>query len=312
MRCVAVVVHASRGCGSPSCVAWVGRGRSPALLLPGSLPSSVLVQTAAVPAQYQVERLERRRDFRQHRVRRPARPDRCGAPRCRRSACSPADLRVSPATVAKAYAELRRRGMVEADGRRGTRVRSRPAVAAARSALRLPVPAGVLDLSAGRAGHGACCRRSAPDLRLRSPTGSGRRSGMRRPARCRSSSTPPGRGWPRTACPIDDAAITVTAGALDAIERLLTVHLRPGDAVAVEDPGWANLFDLLAALGLRAVPMAVDDEGPTRGVVAPPSARAPARSSSPPARRTRPVRRVSAAARRRAARRCSPAIRASW
>ena len=46
------------------------------------------------------------------------------------------------------------------------------------------------------------------------------------------------------------AAITVTAGTLDAIERLLTVHLRPGDAVAVEDPGWANLFDLLAALGL--------------------------------------------------------------
>jgi DNA-binding transcriptional MocR family regulator len=62
--------------------------------------------------------------------------------------------------------------------------------------------------------------------------------------------------------PVEDAAITVTAGTLDAIERLLTVHLRPGDAVAVEDPGWANIFDLLAALDLRAVPMAVDDDGP--------------------------------------------------
>jgi DNA-binding transcriptional MocR family regulator len=68
--------------------------------------------------------------------------------------------------------------------------------------------------------------------------------------------------------PLADAAITVTGGTLDAIERLLTVHLRPGDAVGVEDPGWANLFDLLAALGLRAVPMAVDDEGPLTDSVA--------------------------------------------
>jgi DNA-binding transcriptional MocR family regulator len=62
--------------------------------------------------------------------------------------------------------------------------------------------------------------------------------------------------------PVDDAAITVTNGALDAIERLLITHLRPGDQVAVEDPGWANLLDLLAVLGLTAVPVAVDDEGP--------------------------------------------------
>jgi DNA-binding transcriptional MocR family regulator len=60
-----------------------------------------------------------------------------------------------------------------------------------------------------------------------------------------------------------DAAFTVTSGALDAIERLLTAHLRPGDRVAVEDPCWANLIDLLAALGLEAVGVPVDDDGPT-------------------------------------------------
>ena len=170
------------------------------------------------------------------------------------------DLRVSPATVAKAYAELRRRGIVEADGRRGTRVRSRPAVAAARSALRVPVPAGVLDLSSGEPDM-ALLPPLGPDLAwvadgLGPPIGYAQAGAMPElvdAARLRLAAD---------GVPIDDTAITVTAGTLDAIERLLTVHLRPGDTVAVEDPGWANVFDLLAALGLHTVPMAVDDEGP--------------------------------------------------
>src|SRR5690606_24038228 len=59
------------------------------------------------------------------------------------------------------------------------------------------------------------------------------------------------------------AAVTVTSGALDALERLLTAHLQPGDTVGIEDPGWANLIDLAAALGLRTAPMTIDDQGPT-------------------------------------------------
>jgi DNA-binding transcriptional MocR family regulator len=58
-------------------------------------------------------------------------------------------LQVSPATVSKAYTHLRHRGLLESDGRRGTKVRHRPAVAAPRSALRLPTPDGLVDLSDG-------------------------------------------------------------------------------------------------------------------------------------------------------------------
>jgi DNA-binding transcriptional MocR family regulator len=58
-------------------------------------------------------------------------------------------------------------------------------------------------------------------------------------------------------------AVTVTSGTLDAVERLLGGKLRVGDRVGIEDPSWANLIDLLAALGLHPVPIPVDDEGPT-------------------------------------------------
>lgn len=48
---------------------------------------------------------------------------------------------------------------------------------------------------------------------------------------------------------------------LDAIERVLQAHLRPGDRVAVEDPGYSEIFDLLSALGLIAEPVAIDEYG---------------------------------------------------
>jgi DNA-binding transcriptional MocR family regulator len=170
-------------------------------------------------------------------------------------------LEVSPATVSKAYTHLRHRGLLESDGRRGTKVRHRPAVATPRSALRLPVREGLVDLSDGEPDT-ASLPALGPDIcwvgdRLGPPVGYAQAGAMPEltdAARPRLASD---------GVPVERAAITVTSGALDAIERLLTAHLRPGDAVAVEDPGWANLFDLVAALGMRAVPMAMDDEGPT-------------------------------------------------
>lgn len=55
--------------------------------------------------------------------------------------------------------------------------------------------------------------------------------------------------------------LAVVSGALDGIERALQAQLRPGDVVAVEDPGFAGLFALLRTLGLALRPVPVDAIG---------------------------------------------------
>ncbi|MEV6848054.1 aminotransferase class I/II-fold pyridoxal phosphate-dependent enzyme [Actinoplanes sp. NPDC051411] len=169
-------------------------------------------------------------------------------------------LHVSPATVAKAYQELRQRGVVETEGRRGTRIRPRPPIAGPRSALRLPIRPGLRDLSDGEPDVHRLPS-LGPALRAVAETvdkPQGYASAVAMPALTDAARL----RLAADGVPVEGATIAATAGTLDAMERLLTAHLRPGDAVAVEDPGWANLLDLLAACGLRPVPFAVDDDGP--------------------------------------------------
>jgi DNA-binding transcriptional MocR family regulator len=175
-----------------------------------------------------------------------------------------ADLGVSPATVARAYQELRQRGVLVTAGRHGTRVRPRPPVAARRSALRpAPLP-DARDLSRGEPDPGLLPpigpHLAALAADVGPPVGysqAGVLPELAEVARARLSAD---------GVPVED--LTLTGGALDGIERLLGAHLRPGDAVAVEDPGWANLLDLVAALGLRPIGVPMDDEGPLAAGVA--------------------------------------------
>ncbi|WP_151772055.1 aminotransferase class I/II-fold pyridoxal phosphate-dependent enzyme [Streptomyces abyssomicinicus] len=174
------------------------------------------------------------------------------------------ELGVNPNTVASAYRILRERGVIETAGRKGSRVRPRPATTG-RDEIRVQVPAGVRDVSKGN-----------PDTALLPPLAPAFAA-----AAARTDAAPVLYGHhpldpdlvriaraDLDADGVPDGPLAVTSGALDAMERVLGAHLRPGDAVAVEDPGWGSVFDLVPALGLRVVPVGVDDEGPLPDAVA--------------------------------------------
>jgi DNA-binding transcriptional MocR family regulator len=162
-------------------------------------------------------------------------------------------LRVSPSTVAAAYRGLRERGYVVTDGRRGTRVA--PAAPTRLHHATTVVDDETVDLATGN-----------PDPALLPPLEPALRAiaggiGLYEPAPnlaellAFASSEFEADGIPT-------AAMTVVGGGLDGIERILREEARPGDAVAVEDPAFPGLLDLLAAGGLRPAPFAIDEDGP--------------------------------------------------
>jgi DNA-binding transcriptional MocR family regulator len=162
-----------------------------------------------------------------------------------------ARLGLSPATVAAAYRTLRIRGLVAGEGRRGTRVVLRPPLPVRPGPVIGP---GLRDLAEGNPDPALL-----PDLRpvLRAL-----------PARSALYGAPSVLAMLRRRAArqlhqdgIPSASLAILGGALDAIERVLQAHLRPGDRVAVEDPGYAGVLDLVGALGLVPEPVALDDLG---------------------------------------------------
>lgn len=158
---------------------------------------------------------------------------------------------ISPTTVAAAYRELRRRGRVLGGERRRLIVAPNPAdpgpVAGAGA------PAGAVDLAAG-----------GPDPALLPDHGhalAATAAERHRPGGYdRTPVDPELGGWFRAALGLE--RLTLCSGALDAVERALAAWLRPGDAVAVEDPGYPDLLHLVRLLGLEPVPIPCDDFGP--------------------------------------------------
>ena len=161
-------------------------------------------------------------------------------------------LGVSPMTVASAYRALRGRGLLTAAGRRGTRVADRPPLPVRAAFF---VPPGARDLASGNPdpellpllGPGLAWIDASARVSLEE----GKLDGLLQLARIQLA-----------ADGIAAPALAIVGGALDGIERVLAAHLRPGDSVAVEDPGFVRAYDLLRPLGLHLEPFGVDDSGP--------------------------------------------------
>lgn len=160
-------------------------------------------------------------------------------------------LQVSPATVAGAFRELRSRGVLTTRERRGTRVSARPPIA--RRSL-VPVPGNVRDLSTDNPDP-ELLPRLPPVLRKLDPPhrlygGSSVLPELRNEASRQMQEIG-----------VRSDHLMVTDGTFAAVERILSAHLKPGDRVAVEDPGYIGVLDLVRAMGLHPVGVAVDEAG---------------------------------------------------
>jgi len=167
-------------------------------------------------------------------------------------------LGLSANTVAAAYRKLGIRGVLIGRGRRGTFVAPRPAI---RTAIADPVPPGVIDLSNGNPDASLL-----PDL--------GETLHMISTEHTLYGDPPIDPDLERLmrldfqADQIDATHVAVVGGALDGIERVLAAHLRVGDRVGVEDPGYSAVIELVAAMGFRPVPVGIDQHGPIPRVFA--------------------------------------------
>jgi DNA-binding transcriptional MocR family regulator len=161
-----------------------------------------------------------------------------------------ADLAISPTTVAAAYRDLRRRGITTGTGRGGTTIRPAPPV----GIRGYPKPPdGARDVFSGGPDPALLPEYPAPRALAAHPRQYADAQVAPRLRKLAAAQL--------AADGIDVGNLAVSGGALDGIERVLATWLTPGDRVAVEDPGHAVTFDLIAAMGLVTVPVPVDDYG---------------------------------------------------
>lgn len=162
-------------------------------------------------------------------------------------------------TVTRAYTEAERRGLLKGHGRRGTRIQSGgPAASSLRALietrgevdLAANHPSASLDPELGPALKAVARRRDAGEL-LRYPPSEGLPQHRQALA-----------GWLRAlGVPALADTLVLTAGAQHAIGLALAAVTRPGDEVACEALTFPGFRALAESLGLRLLPVPLDDQG---------------------------------------------------
>lgn len=168
------------------------------------------------------------------------------------------EIGVSTNTVAAAYRQLRDRGMVEIVGRRTV-------IAASPDESRVDIwwtdaPAHARRLS-WNLPDPALYPRLDSDRMARILARYGDMHKHRALPRIHPQLAEIGQGWfASDGVPVQQ--LVVTSGWLAATRRVIDVALRRGDRIAVEDPGHDTALRLLRGLGLHAIGVLLDDNGP--------------------------------------------------
>lgn len=164
------------------------------------------------------------------------------------------DLGVNRNTVVAAYRQLAQNGVIVTRGRAGTHVADR-------------FPSALDGFAAGSVlrdvGTGNPDPDRIPDISLALERAAGRPVLYGEPV-----IDPDLERWARAwmserLAPAAGMRLTITSGAADAVERLLTQALQRDDAVALEDPCFLASIHTVRLGGYRPVPVPVDDEGMT-------------------------------------------------
>ncbi|MER7424033.1 PLP-dependent aminotransferase family protein, partial [Nonomuraea rubra] len=171
------------------------------------------------------------------------------------------ELGVSSGTVADAWAELRKHGMIRTERRRGTVVLGPPEV---------PRP-----IRYERLGHWG--DRLAIDLTIASPdtallppleaalAAAARADGLNDYAR--ATITPRLRAAVEPDWPFHAEGWLAVGGGYEAVQLLCQTAALPGDRIAIEEPTGARLLDILERVGVQIVPVACDEHGPIPGAL---------------------------------------------
>ena len=200
---------------------------------------------------------------------------------------------VSPSTVVDAYDQLQAQGLVQAKPQRGFFVRvdasrspHEPATTPARDRQATPRPAPADATALIRSMFEAQGELPAPGMGtlpeawLDAPL-------LQRALR-RATAGDAAASWLRYGEPAGDAGlraalsrrladlgvraaasqVVTTVGATHALDIVSRTLLRPGDAVLVDEPGWAVEFARLTRMGMRLLPVPRSGDGPDLGVMA--------------------------------------------